>query len=332
MLTVALLAGLALYWVLTRPYPLSAEALAQAGASDSEATAKKDRGSGARAETAPPADTRPPDDQTAAGADESADPDAPDGRDVFNVAGCASCHTAPGAEAADAPVLAGGKRFATPFGTFVAPNISPDPEAGVGDWSDAELMNAVLRGISPEGSHYYPAFPYATYTHARPDDVRALIGYLRGLPADATPSQPHEISFPFNIRRNLGLWKRLFVSQDWVMTDPPTPEATRGRYLVEALGHCGECHTPRNILGGPDRGAWLRGGPNPSGKGTIPDITPAGLDWSQADIAGYLKTGFTPDYDTAGGEMVDVIQNLSKLPQADLDAIAAYLKAVPIGN
>ena len=252
--------------------------------------------------------------------------DATRGAQVFAAAGCASCHRAP--EADDGP-LSGGRAFSSDFGTFHAPNITPHPEAGVGNWTDLELASAILRGVSPGGAHYYPAFPYTTYQRAERQDIADLIAHLRSLPEDATPSLPHEVGFPFNIRRALGGWKLLFSDDDWVLEGEMTEEVARGRYLVEALGHCGECHTPRNALGGLDRSRWLAGAPNPSGKGTIPNITSGKLSWSEREIAEYLKSGFTPEFDSAGGEMFDVIQNTAQLADADRAAIAAYLKAVP---
>jgi len=251
------------------------------------------------------------------------------GEQVFLAAGCASCHVAPGEHPEGAPVLAGGMRFASPFGTFVAPNISSDPLQGVGSWSDLQLVNAIQRGVSPEGSHYYPVFPYDSYGKAEPRDIVNLSAYLRTLPASDTPSQPHDVGFPFNIRRTLGGWKWLFVSEDWVVDASLSPEAARGRYLSEALAHCGACHTPRNLLGGPDTARWLAGAPNPNGPGRVPGITPATLKWSVADITEYLTSGFTPEFDTAGGHMVAVIDKIARLPETDRTAIAAYLKAVP---
>lgn len=253
--------------------------------------------------------------------------DATHGALVFHAAGCAACHTAPEAAVADRPVLSGGRAFVSDFGTFYAPNISPDPAQGIGGWALTDLANAMTRGTSPEGRHYYPAFPYTTYARAAPQDVADLFAYLQTLPATPTPSRAHAVGFPFNIRRALGGWKLLFFSADWITKSPPQP--ARGRYLVEALGHCGECHTPRNALGGLDKSKWLTGAPNPSGRGTIPNITPAGLNWSQADLVEYFTSGFTPDYDSAGGEMADVVQNLSRLPIEDRQAIAAYLKSLP---
>ena len=137
---------------------------------------------------------------------------------------------------------------------------------------------------------------------------------------------------PFNVRRGLGLWKRLFFDDAWVMTEAEGQDLTRGRYLVEALAHCGECHTPRNALGALDRSAWLTGAPNPNGDGTIPGLTPDKLDWSATDIAYYLETGFTPDFDSVGGHMVEVVENFGQLSEADRTAVAAYLKALPAGG
>lgn len=248
------------------------------------------------------------------------------GAQVFTAAGCASCHMAPGAEGEAQLVLAGGQRFASQFGTFLAPNISPDPDHGIGGWSVLDLGNAIQRGVSPDGAHYYPALPYVAYAKMQPQDVPDLHAYLMTLPASATPSLPHEISFPFNIRRTLGLWKLLFASSDWVVDGPMTEEETRGRYIAEALAHCGECHTPRNLLGGLQTARWLTGAPNPSGQGRVPDISPAGLDWSEDEIVEYLTSGFTPDYDSVGGHMAHVVENMAKLPESDRRAVAAYLK------
>lgn len=259
--------------------------------------------------------------------------DAAAGKDVFNAAGCASCHSAPKAEGEAKLVLSGGQAFPSDFGTFIAPNISPDPTHGIGGWSDLELVNAVTRGVSPDGAHYYPAFPYGSYNKADLGDVVNLVAYLRTLPASDVPSQPHQVGFPFNIRRSLGGWKFLFLRDEWVMANAPSEEVARGRYLVEALGHCGECHTPRNALGGMDYGNWLGGAPIPgSEKGRTPPIGPGKLDWSAPDIAEYLSSGFTPEFDTAGGHMVPVVENFAQLPQSDRDAVAAYLKALPPGG
>lgn len=252
--------------------------------------------------------------------------DAARGERIFWAAGCASCHAAPGATGEARLVLAGGRRFASAFGTFVAPNISPDPAQGIGGWTLAEFGNAMLRGVAPDGRHYYPAFPYGSYVRMRLQDVADLKAFMDGLPAAETPSTPHEIAFPFSIRRAVGVWKYLYLDDAWVLSGDLTPQETEGRYLVEALTHCAECHTPRDALGGLDRSRWMAGAPNPSGPGRIPNITPARLRWSAAEIAAYLQTGFTPEFDTAGGSMADVVKSTAMLTDADRAAIAAYVK------
>lgn len=250
------------------------------------------------------------------------------GETVFTAAGCASCHVAPGAAEGAELVLAGGQRFPSDFGTFVAPNISPSA-SGIGGWSVADLGNALMRGVSPEGAHYYPALPYGSYARMQPQDVADIHAYMQGLPPSDAASLPHEIGFPFSIRRTLGVWKALFLTDGWVMQGDLSPEETRGREIVEALAHCGECHTPRNALGGMDMSRWLAGAPNPSGEGNIPNITPAKLRWSQGEIVTYLTSGFTPEYDSVGGHMAHVVENMARLPESDRRAVAAYLARVP---
>lgn len=255
-------------------------------------------------------------------------PDTENGALIFAAAGCASCHAAPGAEGDAKLLLAGGTPFASDFGTFYAPNISPSDQ-GIGGWSLSAFARAVTKGVSPEGQHYYPAFPYAAYQHMSDTDVADLYAYVQSLPPSSVVSQPHGVGFPFNIRRGLGLWKQAFMRTDYVLLDVPTEELARGRYLVEALAHCGECHTPRNAVGGLNHSTWLAGAPNPSGKGKIPDITPGTLEWSESDLVYYFESGLTPDYDSVGGSMASVVNNLSQLPESDRLAIAAYLKALP---
>ncbi len=257
------------------------------------------------------------------------EPDLAAGEQIFYAGGCASCHAAPEAKDEAKLLLTGGQGFPSPFGTFFAPNISPHPEAGIGGWTALDLWNAMHHGTSPEGAHYFPAFPYGSYVKTTAQDVVSLHAYLQTLPASDAASKPHDVGFPFNIRRSLGGWKLLFLRDDWVVTGDLTEQEQRGRYLAEALGHCGECHTPRNPLGGLKLAGWLSGAPNPTGKGTIPNITPGKLKWSEADIVEYLTSGFTPEFDTAGGHMVNVIENTAKLPASDREAIAAYLKKVP---
>jgi len=281
-------AGAAVFWVITAPRPLPADALAGLAG------------------------------------------DAARGESVFWAAGCASCHAAPGAKGEAMLVLAGGREFPSPFGTFVAPNISQHPDRGIGGWTPDQVANAVMRGVSPDGRHYYPAFPYAAYGKMTPQDAVDLSAYLETLPESEAENRPHGLGFPFTIRRGLGLWKMLFVSDDWVLADVADEKVERGRYLSEALAHCGECHTPRGPLGGLDRGRWMAGAPIPGEeRGSYPNITPAALDWSEGDIVEYLTSGFTPEYDTVGGHMVEVVENMARLPRADREAVAAYLKALP---
>ncbi len=253
--------------------------------------------------------------------------DASKGETVFWAGGCASCHKAEGSE--DTLALPGGRRFKTDFGIFIAPNISPDTNHGLGDWSLVDFASAMLNGTSPDGAHYYPAFPYATYTRASDQDIADLWAFLRTLPPQDRADVPHELRFPFSIRATVGGWKFLFLDGEFIQAEG---ENELGQYLVEALGHCAECHTPRNLLGALDTSRWMAGAPNPSGKGKIPGLTPAQLTWTQADIAYYLETGFTPDFDSAGGEMTEVIQNMAKLTAEDRAAIAAYIKALPAAN
>ncbi|MEL6946597.1 MAG: cytochrome c [Pseudomonadota bacterium] len=263
--------------------------------------------------------------------------DAARGKLVFLASGCASCHAAEKAQGDAKLVLAGGYRFETPFGTFLAPNISSDKTHGIGDWTLAQFANAVLRGVTPDGSHYYPAFPYAAYQNMTDQDVSDLYVYMKTLPADATPSKPHEVGFPFNIRRGLGVWKALNVKNGWVVADVPKgvddkAQFERGRYLVEVLAHCGECHTPRDALGGMKRDQWMAGAAAPHGKGRIPNITPheTGIgSWSKQDIIYSLETGFTPEFDSFGSTMADVQLNMAQLPASDREAIALYLKSLP---
>ena len=254
--------------------------------------------------------------------------DVDHGAQVFWASGCASCHMAPKAEGDAELVLSGGQAFATQFGTFYAPNVSTDTDQGIGGWDLATFVHAVQDGISPEGEHFYPAMPYTAYTHMVPQDVVDLKAYMETLPASAVPDIDHAVGFPFNIRRSLGGWKFLFAGGSWVMP-AGTPEVERGRYIVEGMAHCGECHTPRNLLGGLSRSQWLGGAPLPDGPGRVPNITPGKLDWADADILLYLTEGQTPDFDFVGGSMAHVVQNMAKLPVSDVAAVVAYLKTVP---
>jgi mono/diheme cytochrome c family protein len=246
------------------------------------------------------------------------------GQRIFNAGGCSSCH---GAD------LGGGLEMPSEFGTFLVPNISTDPVYGIGGWTTVQFVNAMMLGVSPTGQHYYPAFPYTSYTRMKVQDVIDLKAFLDlQEPVERQVGQ-HQVGFPWNLRRGIGLWKILYLKQGAVV-DSSSKDALiqQGRYLVEGPGHCGECHTPRDSFGGLQTGWWLAGAPNPDGEGRVPNITPHpdGLkSWSQSDIAYYLESGFLPDYDTVGGSMVEVQENMAKLTEQDREAIAAYLKAIP---
>lgn len=255
--------------------------------------------------------------------------DAQAGEVVFWTAGCASCHSGEDAAAEQRLVLSGGQAFPSDFGTFYAPNISSDATHGLGGWTLPQFMTALQNGISPDGQHYYPAFPYTAYRLTSAQDLTDLFAFMQTLPASDVASLPHDVGFPFNIRRTVGLWNLLNLHDDFALDADLSEQETRGRYLAEALSHCGECHTPRNTIGAVDRSRWLHGAPNPSGRGTIPGLTPDDLGWSQDEIAAYLNDGFTPEFDTAGGHMRSVIENLSQIPAEDRAAIAAYLLALP---
>lgn len=261
------------------------------------------------------------------------DGDASRGEAVFWAGGCASCHAAPGATGQDRLILAGGVQLQSEFGTFVAPNISSHDIDGIGAWTLHDFANAMLRGVSPDGTHYYPAFPYASYARMSDGDVADLFAFMQALPAVEGTAGPNIVSFPFNIRRGIGLWKRLHVEDAPIVAlDGAAEDVLRGQYLVEGLGHCGECHTPRDWTGGLDTSRWLAGGPAPEGRGSVPNITvgEGGIEgWSAQEIADLLETGFTPDFDSVGGSMASVVRNYAQLPQEDRDAVAAYLLAIP---
>jgi len=260
--------------------------------------------------------------------------DAARGKRIFYAGGCPSCQAKPGSQGEARLALSGGLELKTPFGTFVPPNISQDAKDGIGAWSMEDFANAMLKGVSPAGEHFYPAFPYASYARMKPSDIADLYAFMKTLPAVAGKAPGHKLGFPFNIRRGIGLWKRLYVSPEPVvaLADGTQDKITAGRYLVEGPGHCGECHTPRDFAGGTKKGEWLAGATAAEGSGIVPNITPSGgsiKDWSEADIANYLETGFTPEFDSVGGAMVDVQRNMAELTTDDRAAIAAYLKAVP---
>jgi mono/diheme cytochrome c family protein len=255
-------------------------------------------------------------------------PNLDNGKTMFFAGGCASCHATP--EQDDKTRLGGGLGLKSPFGTFYAPNISPDAKDGIGQWSEASFVTAMVKGTSPDGQHLFPAFPYTSYQRMKFDDVRDLFAYLKTLPAVQAQSKAHDVPFPFNVRRALGVWKLLFLDGQPFQPDPAKSAAwNRGAYLVNGPGHCAECHSPRNILGGIVESQRFAGGPDPVGDDWIPNITQRALrDWSEKDIAEMLETGMTPD-DKVSGAMAEVVRNTAQLSAEDRAAIATYVKSLP---
>jgi len=252
------------------------------------------------------------------------------GEYMFAAGGCATCHTAKDGGA----YLAGGRELETDFGSFYTPNITPDPETGIGNWSEADFVRAVREGISPEGEHYYPSFPYTSYAKMTRQDVIDIKAYLDTVPAVRNEVRDHDLPFPFNISMSMFGWKLLFFDDSPFEPDPAKSDAwNRGAYLVTGPGHCGECHSPRNLLGGIDTSQALSGNKNGPEGDAVPNITPGegGIgDWSEEHIISALEIGFLPDGDFIGGAMTDVIEdNTSKLTPEDLQAIATYLTSLP---
>jgi mono/diheme cytochrome c family protein len=256
-------------------------------------------------------------------------PNLANGKTMFHAGGCASCHAVPKQE--DKTKLGGGLALGSPFGTFYVPNISSDRTDGIGAWSEGQFVTAMVKGTSPTGEHLFPAFPYTSYQRMTLDDIRDLFAYLKTLPPVTGKARDHALPFPFNIRRTLGLWKFLFLDGRPFTSNPSqSAEWNRGAYLVNAPGHCAECHSPRNMLGAIKRNLRFTGGPSPDGQGGVPNITQQKLkNWTVKDIADTLTTGMTPDADFVGGSMVEVVRNTSQLSEADRDAMATYIKSLP---
>lgn len=267
----------------------------------------------------------------AAGA-QAAEPARDRGEYLFRAAGCGGCHTD---EKQKGHPLAGGAALPTAFGTFYAPNISPDPTHGIGRWTETDFRRALRDGVSPAGEHYYPAFPYTSYTRLTDADVQLLWEYLRRQPPVAQPNKPQALPWYLKSRALLAVWKWLFFVPGQQVPRPDR-DATwnRGAYLVEAVVHCGECHTPRNFIGAPRRDwihAGTRAGPDDA---VVPNITPdkkTGIGrWRKSDVAEYLDSGMTPDGDFAGDLMAEVIDRSTQpLLKADREAIATYLLSLP---
>ncbi len=258
--------------------------------------------------------------------------DAARGEYLFRAAGCYACHTRP---VSGARPLAGGRAFATPYGTFYSPNITPDPDHGIGRWALTDFARALRLGEAPDGSHYFPAFPFPSYTGMQNQDLADLWAYLRGVDPVPEPNREHELDFPFGFRILAGVWKWMFFEPGAFQPEPEKDARwNRGAYLVRHLGHCGECHTPRNALGALDGDRQLAGTlEGPDGK-KVPNITPHPGDgigeWTESDVTFFLQLGVLPDGDVAGGAMEDVIrEGTGHLTEDDRKAIAAYLRSLP---
>ena len=247
---------------------------------------------------------------------------------MFYAAGCVSCH---GAD----QTLAGGRPLATPFGMFYPPNITPDREHGIGAWTPEDFMRALREGVDPHGQHYYPAFPYTSYTQMTREDMLALYAYLMTQPASTRANRPHELPWFLSFRPLLRDWKAGRFSPGALPEDPAkSPQWNRGAYLARALGHCGECHTPRGLLGAPRAGRYLSGSRDgPEGR-KVPNITPdpaTGIgNWTEADLFAFLSTGRRPDGGYPGAFMLEVL-GTSIMPLTDYDrrALAIYLRSLP---
>jgi mono/diheme cytochrome c family protein len=267
-------------------------------------------------------------------------PNVDNGRTMFNAGGCASCHATPAGDPdkVDRTRLGGGLALKSPFGTFYVPNISPDPSDGIGEWSEANFVTALWKGTSPWGKNLFPAVPCTSYQNMALADMRDLFAYLKTLSPVTGRTRRHDLMFPFNLRRLVGVWKLLFLHDGTFAPDPSqSAQWSRGAYLVNGPGHCAECHSPRNFLGAIVESQRFAGGPSPDGKSFVPNITPVGLQhwskdniaWSQSDIATFLESGMDPSGDYAGDVMAEVIRNISLLDTADRAAIAAYIVSLP---
>ena len=252
------------------------------------------------------------------------------GEYLVRAGGCFSCHTAAGGQK-----LAGGRALATPFGTFYSPNITPDPETGIGRWTDTQFLRALREGVRPDGMNYFPVFPYPSFTGITDSDALAIKAYLFSLPAVRQQNRPHEVPFPFSWRFLQTGWKLLFFTPGPFQPGLDRSAAyNRGAYLVTALAHCGECHTPRNLLGAMRSGQRLAGTPDGPDGQLVPNITPdpaTGIGkWEKGDIVELLRTGTTPEQSKVKGAMRETVQDgLKYLSDGDLEAIADYLFAQP---
>ncbi|HXP32234.1 MAG TPA: cytochrome c [Stellaceae bacterium] len=250
---------------------------------------------------------------------------------IFAAAGCVSCHT--DVKHHGTP-LAGGRPLSTPFGTFYSPNITADRQHGIGGWSLADFKRALRDGKDDDGDFLFPVFPYPSYTGMTDQDIADLYAYLMTQPPSAQADKPHEVKFPFGFRPLQRFWRYLFFNEGPLAAVPDqSAEWNRGRYLVEAVAHCEECHTPRNFLGALDRSRAFAGNPQGPDGQKAPNITPdpaTGIGkWSIDDITTVLASGMTPDFDSVGGGMGEVVAGTEKLTDTDRHAIAVYVKSLP---
>jgi mono/diheme cytochrome c family protein len=250
------------------------------------------------------------------------------GAELAKLGDCAVCHTADGGKP-----LAGARPLATPFGTLYSDNITPDPDTGIGHWSQAAFRRAMRDGVSRSGAHLYPALPYEHFTHVTDADLDALYAFLMSRRPVRQEPPSNRLIFPLGFRPLLAGWKLLFLHKGPIASDPARPaEWNRGAYLVEGLGHCGGCHTPRNLAGGEKRRDTLAGGVAEDWRAPPLDgSNPAVRRWTVDALQRYLMTGISPDHSAAGGPMGPVVESLSQLPAADVRAIATYI-ASRMGN
>jgi len=251
---------------------------------------------------------------------------------LARAAGCAICHTNKDKQA---QAYAGGRALHTEFGTFYAPNITPDKATGIGTWSERDFVQALHQGIRPDGSQLYPVFPYTSYTRLTNADARALWAYLQSLPPIHQANRPHRLRWFAPPRFSIWFWKMLYFKPGRYQPEPgKSKEWNRGAYLATAAGHCVECHSPRNLLGGLKDKLEYAGAENKPEDFVAPNITPdpqTGIaDWSRGDIAEYLQSGLSPDGDTAGSIMAEFIdKGFSHLRKQDLLDIATFIKSLP---
>jgi mono/diheme cytochrome c family protein len=257
-------------------------------------------------------------------------PDLANGRTLFRAGVCLGCHKPPDGAGVDPELPSGGAPFVTPVGTFYPQNLTPDVETGLGRWTAADFVNAMQGGVSPERTHYFPAFPYASYRSMATADVLDLFAFLKTLPAVRSSAVPPRMWFVRLARRGVGLWKRLEFRRPTHAPDPARgPSWNRGAYLVNAPGHCGECHTPKTWLMVADDRRRMMGGPHPGGEGKVPSLR--GLLARKkykdaADLTLALQNGETMGYeDLSSGGMARIQEQIAQLPEADVHAIAEYL-------